>query len=261
MSLTITKRRISTTTTTSTSTTVFLSLVMSVLLAAMMGVTIPITFHFQQVDAFNNAASFIINNNNHHSHHHQISSRSRDTTSTSTSTSSSLYFQKAPAVAEAIKQSKEKEEANDDSLINNVMTVEDEEILFGQDDFSERHPPFPQRHRSVSNSGNVLEAPSANSTQSPADLLALEYSSTDPFINTSYGRFVMDATLQSCPEVWTHIYHKSYADGGGHFAIMDDHWCDDLQMKRTFRVTMNTKKSIKRRYNSVSTIRSRPATT
>mmetsp|Transcript_42641 Transcript_42641/g.48319 ORF Transcript_42641/g.48319 Transcript_42641/m.48319 type:complete len:391 (-) Transcript_42641:133-1305(-) len=235
MVLTIIKKRRMSTTTVSASMAVFLSLVMGVLLVAMMGTTIPTTFYFQQVDAFNNAASFIINhNNNHHSHHHQISSRSRDTTSTSTSTSSSLYFQKAPAVAEAIKQSKEKEEANDDSLINNVMTVEDEEILFGQDDFSERHPPFPQRHRSVSKSGNLLEDPYANSKQSKAEL-ALEYSSTDPLINKL--RTIRESTLQSCPEVWTHLSEVMPSDA---IAIIDDHLCDDLKIKLTFQ-EMNAK--------------------
>jgi len=183
------------------------------------------------IDAFSNHAAFVINNN------HRISSSSSSSSSSgsrismpiasSSSSSSSLYFQKAPAVAEAIKKSKEEESDDDDNDVDNVMTVEDEDILFGHDELEERHPPFPQRHRSKTRSGNLLEDPS---TQLDIDL---DYSSTDPLLNKL--RTIRDSKLESCPEIWIRL-EKVMPNA---VAVIDDHLCDDVKVKLTFS-EMNT---------------------
>jgi len=143
--------------------------------------------------------------------------------STSSSSSTSLSFQKAPSVAENVKDAKKTASKSDSNSDNaGLMTSEDEDILFGHDSMSERKPKYPGRHRPKDRSGNVLQDPTMKVNE-------LDHSTTDPLINKL--RTIRDSKLDSCPELWTEM-SKVNPDG---IALIDDHLCDDQKISLTFR--------------------------
>lgn len=140
------------------------------------------------------------------------------------STPSALAFQKAPSVAEEVKNAKDKASAATDNAAG-LMTPEDEDILFGSD-ASQRNPPYPGKHRRKNRSGNLLGDPTAK-------LNELDYSSTDPLINKL--RTIRETKLQNCPQLWTEL---AEVNPNG-VALIDDHLCDKEAINLSF-AQMNT---------------------
>jgi len=143
--------------------------------------------------------------------------------SSSSSLATSLSFTKAPSIAEEVKKAKENTSADTSSAAGNLMTPEDEDILFGHDEReTQRKPPFPGRHRPKDRSGNVLE------DINHQKINELDHSSTDPLINKL--KTIRESTLDSCPQMWTELA-KVHPNG---IALIDDHLCDDQKIELTF---------------------------
>lgn len=91
------------------------------------------------------------------------------------------------------------------------MTEQDEEVLFGDEEAQTLHPPFPGQDRRSSKLGNVL--PNLN-PPNPLD------HASDPLINKLQ---TMRATLQNCPSLWMEL-EKHCPDLR---ALYDHHLCDE----------------------------------
>jgi len=189
----------------------------------------------QNVEAFQNTAG-TIRTAGYITHQHHNTNHRR------TVVLPPLQFQKAPAVAEAVKQSKEKEEQenqNDKENTNSmIMTAEDEAILFGHEDLfasqSQSVPLRSQRGRPKDHGGNVLEdtlekkVHNKQTLVSDQTMIDLDYSTTNPLLNKL--RTIRDNTLENCPQLWTEVA-KVHPDG---IALIDDHLCDQEKIQLTY---------------------------
>ena len=127
-----------------------------------------------------------------------------------------LSFQKAPAVAEAVKEAKDTAKNVNGDSSTGLMTEEDEDVLFGQET-----QPKPSGRRPKDRSGNVLANPSST-------LNELDHPD-NPLINKL--RAIRNSKLESCPQVWTEVAEVN-PDG---IALIDEHLCDDKKISLTFK--------------------------
>lgn len=87
------------------------------------------------------------------------------------------------------------------------LTVEEEELLFGED-----RPLYPASHRRKSKTGNILKDPKV-------PLNPLDHSSTDPLINKL--RTIREV-LTNCPTLWSELAQNCPDKR----ALLDEHMCD-----------------------------------